>query len=215
MRKTHFTDQEALGLSPDEKDKAEKWMRANFTSTQCETKDLPSLFEMYMLGYTFPDIQKEFPKYDVRQITMTAALHKWGAQKESMKASIQNRVQQKISKAVMEQVDFLTTLFDVAAIDNLQEMKAYVQDPNNAPKPKMAISSLKEYKEAVDMLSKVLNSINTAATANPSTIPVQKKDTEALLSVTPPKKRGPPSKAELKAKQDEEEIIDIKDLANL
>jgi len=70
--------------------------------------------------------------------------------------SLRDRVQAKVVKSVMEQVDFLTSMLSVSNAEHLIEMHKYVRDPENVPKPQLRIESIKEYKDIVETLQKLV-----------------------------------------------------------
>jgi hypothetical protein len=80
-----------------------------------------------------------------------------------MMGSLKERVQAKVVKSVVESVDFLTTMLHVASIEHLEEMKAYVQDPKASKKPQLRIKSMKDFKDVLESLTKLM------ATATPDT----------------------------------------------
>ena len=73
-----------------------------------------------------------------------------------MMGSLRDRVQAKVVKSVIEQVDFLTTMLAVVNAEHMEKMRKYVMDPKNNPKPDVTISSVKEYKEVVETLHKLV-----------------------------------------------------------
>lgn len=181
-KKHSLNDLEAIGLSDDEAVLANKYLRTHSVSSAIQ--DAAGLYELYVLGYSFQEINQQYPKYQLGQIIMTAALGGWYTKKEQLRASVKDRVQAQVSKAVIEQVEFLTSLFTVATVDNVKEMKDYVSDPANNKRPRMAINSLKEYKEAVEMLAKVLQSVGgsteTPTSKKSKKIEVREESTEII-----------------------------------
>jgi hypothetical protein len=73
-----------------------------------------------------------------------------------MMGSLRDRVQAKVVKSVIEQVDFLTTMLAVTNVEHLDQMRKYIADPDNNPKPDIRVSSIKEYKEVTETLSKLV-----------------------------------------------------------
>jgi hypothetical protein len=70
----------------------------------------------------------------------------------------------------MEQVDFLTTMLSVAGTEHMEEMRKYVMDPENNPKPDIRIQNIKEYKEVVETLNKLVASTANDGRKKPSMI---------------------------------------------
>jgi hypothetical protein len=126
------------------------------------------LYELMMLGYSFVEIQKQYPQYLLEQIVLTAALKGWMHDREKMMSSLRERVQAKVVKSVLEQVEFLTNMVSVANVEHIEEMRNYILDPSKNPKPAMRIESLKEYKEVTDTLQKVVAGATGAASGKKS-----------------------------------------------
>src|SRR5690606_20924677 len=94
--------------------------------------------------------------YELGKIILTAALRKWTHDRERMMGSLKDRVQAKVVKSVIEQVDFLTTMLSVTNVEHMEAMRKYMFDPENNPKPEIRVQNIKEYKEVVDTLSKLV-----------------------------------------------------------
>jgi hypothetical protein len=154
--KRHFTDKEKFGLTQEEIKVAEKYLRKNKTAGAVTEAESYKLYEMFLVGCTFYEIHQQYPQYPVAQIVLTAALRGWLMDREKMMGSLRDRVQAKVVKSVIEQVDFLTSMLSVSNAEHIPAMKKYVADPENNPKPDLSIDSIKEYKEVVDTLQKLV-----------------------------------------------------------
>jgi hypothetical protein len=111
---------------------------------------------MFLVGCSFYEIHQQFPQYPVDQVILTAALKGWYHDREKMLGSLRDRVQAKVVKSVIEQTDFLTTMLSVANAEHMEEMRKFVLDPENNTKPMIRIQSIKEYKDVVETLSKLV-----------------------------------------------------------
>lgn len=154
--KRSFTDEEKFGLTEEEVKRGEKYLRKYKTAGAISDVDSVGPYEMYMIGTSFYEIHQQFPQYSVDQIILTAALRGWARDREKMMGSLRDRVQAKVVKSVIEQVDFLTTMLSVTNAEHLEEMRKYILDPENNPKPSIRVESIKEYKDVVDTLSKLV-----------------------------------------------------------
>lgn len=154
--KRHFTDKEKFGLTQEEIKIGEKYLRKYKTAGAVSEAESYKLYEMYLVGCTFYEIHQQYPQYIVAQIVLTAALRGWPMDREKMMGSLRDRVQAKVVKSVIEQVDFLTSMLSVSNAEHIPAMKKYVADPENNPKPDLSIDSIKEYKEVVDTLQKLV-----------------------------------------------------------
>jgi len=155
--KKHLTDDEKYGLSEEEIKLATKYLRKHKTDGILSEVDSAKLFELYLLGESLAKIAQQFPQFPVGQITLTAALKKWAHDRDKMMHTLQDRVRAKVVKSVLEQVDFLTSMLSVSNAEHLEAMANYVKDPINAPKPQMRIGTIKEYKDVVETLHKIVS----------------------------------------------------------
>lgn len=154
--KRSLTQEERFGLTDEEVKRAEKYLRKHKTAGAIPEADSMGPYEMWMIGTSFYEISQQFPQYSVDQIILTAALRGWTRDRQKMMGSLRDRVQTKVVKSVIEQVDFLTTMLSVTNTEHLDEMRAYILDPVNNPKPSIRVENIKEYKEVVDTLSKLV-----------------------------------------------------------
>lgn len=154
--KRNFTDEERYGLTKEEIKLGEKWLRKHKTAGRISEPESLKLFEMYLIGSSFHEIHQQFPQYPVDQIIMTAALAGWAHDRDKMMHTLRDRVQAKVVKSVVEQVDFLTTLLGVTNAEHLDKMRQYIMDPANNPPPKLRVETIKEYKEVVETLYKIV-----------------------------------------------------------
>ena len=160
MLKTRLNPEERIGLTPEEVKLAEKYLRAHKTRGIIPDSEAAPLLELYVIGTSFVDIQKQFQQYPISQILLTAAVKKWGPYKHKVVNSLKERVQTRIVKSVVDSVDFLTNMLQVAGIEFGNDMQKYIKDPVNNPKPKLKIDSFKEYREALDSLQKLINTVS-------------------------------------------------------
>lgn len=161
--KTNLTEAEKYGLSQEEIKLATRWLRQNKTAGVVPELEAAKLFEMFLLGDPIVKLAQNFPQYPIGQIAFTAAYKEWAKDRDKMLSTLKDRVQAKVVKSVLDQVDFLTTMMAVANAEHLEAMVKYCQDPINNPKPSMHITSIKEYKDVVETLSKLV-----ASTTGPS-----------------------------------------------
>jgi hypothetical protein len=154
--KKRFNEDERFGLTQEELNLGEKFLRKNKTAGIIPEPESFKLYEMFMIGCSFNDISQQYPQYPIERIIMTAALKGWTRDRDKMMGSLRERVQAKVVKSVIEQVDFLTTMLSVTNAEHLDQMRKYILDPNGNPKPDMRIMSIKEYKEIIESLYKIV-----------------------------------------------------------
>lgn len=154
--KRHFTEDEKYGLTQEEIRLGEKYLRKNKTAGKIPENEALRLYELFLIGHSFNELAQQFPQYAVDKIIMTAALTGWAKDRDNMQYSLRDRVQAKVVKSVIEQVDFLTTMMSVSNAEHLDAMKKYILDPINNPKPDLRIETIKEYKEVAETLYKLV-----------------------------------------------------------
>lgn len=164
--KRNFNDDEKIGMTQQEIEIGEKYLRQNKTAGAVSTTESLKLFEMYMVGCSFHEINKQFPTYEVGQIILTAALQRWGLDRDKMQSSLRDRVRAKVIKSVIEQTDFLTAMLSVASAEHIPGMREYIVDPINHAPPALRIKSIKDYKEVTDTLAKIVQGATPNAKDN-------------------------------------------------
>ena len=154
--KKELNDNEKYGLTPEEIKHAEKYLRKYKTKGAIPELESLKVYELYMVGVSFTELRKQFPQYQLGQIILTAALRGWNNDRDRMQDSLRDRVRTKIVKSVLEQVDYLTTMLSVTNAEHMDEMRKYIIDPKSNPKPPLRVSSIKEYKDVVETLHKIV-----------------------------------------------------------
>jgi hypothetical protein len=149
--------EEKKGLTYEEIKIAESAWLSHGASYALSKDEAFRLYELYLLGYSFTQILSRFPEYSLDKVILTAALHLWGADRVKIAGTLKNRIQSKVVKSVVEQVDFLTDMLSDASEQSRKEIAAYKADPDNNPKPKLAINSLNDYKTVLDMVHKLVS----------------------------------------------------------
>lgn len=154
--KTNLTEEEKYGLSEEEIKLATRWLRVHKTAGAIPDLEAAKLFELFLLGEALVKLAQNFPQYPLGQIAFTAAYKRWPADRDRMMSTLKDRVQAKVVKSVLDQVDFLTSMMAVANAEHLDTMAQYVRDPANNPKPALRITSIKDYKDITETLLKIV-----------------------------------------------------------
>ena len=199
--KRNFSDDEKIGLSHQEVEIGEKYLRKNKTAGAIDSVPALRLYEMYLIGSSFHEIHQQFPQYDLGEIILTAALNRWGSDRDKMQGTLRDRVRAKVVKSVIDQVDFLTSMLSVASAEHLKQMRTYYIDPEQEPVPSLRIKSIKEYKEVTETLAKIVQGATPNAKNN------NMSPMFDALSPTTPKQKSNESDEE-----NEEEEIDLSKL---
>ncbi len=154
--KRDLNEEEKFGLTQEEIKLAEKHLRRHKTAGAVPEIESFKLYELLLVGCSFQEINHQYPQYSVAQIILTAALKGWLQDRDRMMGSLRDRVQAKVVKSILEQVDFLTMMLSTVNAEHMDSMRKYVMDPTKNPKPKMRVESIKEYKETVETLNKLV-----------------------------------------------------------
>lgn len=170
--KVNLTDNEKYGLSEEEIKLATRWLRAHKTAGAISDLEAAKLFELFLLGEPLIKLAQNFPQYPLGQIAFTAAYKEWPKDRDRMMSTLKDRVQAKVVKSVLDQVDFLTSMMAVANAEHLDTMAAYIKDPKNNPKPALRITSIKDYKEVCDSLQKIVAGAQTSPHESKKTSPM-------------------------------------------
>lgn len=197
--KRNLTPEEKYGLTEEEVKLATKYLRKHKTAGALQELEAAQLFELYLLGDSLGKIAQQFPQYEIGQIALTAALRGWAKDREKMMHTLQDRVRAKVVKSVLEQVDFLTAMLSVSNAEHLDDMMKFVQDPANNPKPELRISNIKEYKDVVETLYKIVAGATPGGSKNQPKSPM-------FDALTPPQGKLKP--APEKDDDDDVSIID-------
>lgn len=163
--KRNFSDEEKFGLTQQEIEAGEKYLRKNKTFGAIPSVESIKVYELFMVGCSFNEIHHQFPQYELGQIVLTAALQKWAHDREKMHSSLRDRVKAKVVKSVIEQTDFLTAMLSVASAEHMKQMRDYILD-QNSPKPSLRITSIKDYKEITETLAKIVQGATPNAKDN-------------------------------------------------
>jgi hypothetical protein len=188
--KRNFNDDEKIGLTQQEIDIGEKYLRQHKTAGAIAETESLGLFELFLIGQTFNEIHQQFPQYELGQIILTAALRKWGMDRNKMQTTLRDRVKAKVVKSVLEQVDFLTSMLSVATAEHVEQMREFILDPASNPAPNLRIKSIKEYKEVTETLAKIVQGATPSAKNN-STSPMFDALAPKKSKLIPPKDRNP------------------------
>jgi len=155
MKKTSFRDEEMIGLTGPDIRCATLYLRKNGTKGAIPIHAAYPLFEMFIIGYTIEEIYKQYPQYSYDQIACTAALQKWGQQKEDASRTLLDTIKAKVTKTMTNQVDFLTGLLNCFAKESEDEIRAFLSGLSDQP-PTNGIKSLKDYHEVIKALQTLL-----------------------------------------------------------
>lgn len=198
--KRNFNEDEKVGLTQQEIDIGEKYLRRHKTAGALNDTEALKVYELFMIGSSFSEIQQQFPQYELGQIILTAALQKWGIDRDKMQSTLRDRVRAKVIKSVIEQTDFLTTMLSVASSEHVEQMRDYILDPTR-PKPSLRIQSIKEYKEVTETLAKIVQGATPNARDN--------KHSPMFDALAPNTKKKIEDANKQQTKKDDDDDIDI------
>lgn len=204
--KRNLNKDECFGFTQEEIERAEKYLRRHKTAGAVPDAQSLKLYESFMIGCSFVEIHNQYPQYPIDQVILTAALNKWPHDRERMLSSLKDRVQSRVVKSVLEQVDFLTTLLSVVNTEHLEEMKAYIRDPDNNRRPEIRVQSIKDYKEVAETLAKLVAGSSGAGNRSAMFDALSPERAQSFM---------PKNQQKAKKNKDEEDVIDIHEIAAL
>lgn len=202
--KLNLTDEERYGLSQEEIKLATKWLRKHKTAGVIPELEAAKVFELFLLGEPLIKLAQTFPQYPLGQIAFTAAYKQWARDRDKMLHTLKDRVQAKVVKSVLDQVDFLTAMMGVANAEHLEAMMKYIQDPLNNPKPSLRITSIKDYKEITETLLKIVSGATGGGDGKKAS-PMM----TALTAQTTPRQLGSGGNQSKQDEVDEVSILDV------
>lgn len=164
--KRHFNDDEKVGLTKEEIKLGERYLRKNKTAGAVPMPEAMTIYENLMLGASITEIHYQNTHWPIGKIVLTIALNRWMAEKQNMLRTIRDQVQAKVAKSIMDSVNFITSMIAVANTEHLYQMHQYIKDPDNHPKPDLRIETLKEYKDMLDSLQRLMAGANSTAKNN-------------------------------------------------
>jgi hypothetical protein len=190
MLKRNFSDSQKYGFSEEEIRVGTKYLRKNKTAGAIPQPADLKVYEMFMLGHSFLELSQQFPQYPIAQVILTAALRGWNHDRDKMQHTLRDRVQARVIKSVVEQVDFLTTVLSTVNVEHIDEMRRFILDPVNNPKPSLRIVSLKEYKDVIETLYKIVagaipNSRSQSSPLFNALAPPARSDKEQVETLSP------------------------------
>jgi len=161
--KRAFTDKEAYGLTQRHREIGEKYLRKHKTAGAIPESESMKLYELFMIGSTFQELDQQFDQHELGQIILTAALKGWCADRDKMMYTLKDRVRSKVVKSVIDQVDFLTTMLQCTNAQHMQAMRKYILDPENNIPPTITPKNIKEYKDISETLYKIVQGATPGA----------------------------------------------------
>jgi hypothetical protein len=171
--------EERYNLTEEQIYEAERYLRNAHTAGAMSAQDSTRQYEMRLLGYSYEEIQKQYPNIPMGKLLLTSAINGWERDAQILGSTILDRVRGRLVRSTVEQIDMLTNMISVFNLETSREMEAYLKDPKKAPKPKNGINNIKDLKETVTMLAQIAETVKGLANNEP----VQtKKKTKVLES---------------------------------
>jgi len=161
--KRALSEKERYGLTHQQIDMAEKYLRKNKTAGAIPQAESMKVYELFMIGSSFAELDQQFDQYTMAQIILTSALRGWCVDRDKMMHTLRDRVRAKVVKSVIDQVDFLTTMLQCVNAQHMNDMRRYILDPENNTPPDITIKNIKEYKEVSEVLYKIVQGATPGA----------------------------------------------------
>ena len=156
--KKRLLSEEKLGIEENCVKIAESYLNVHGNNILSDIEAAP-LLEAFLVGYSLEEIHKKYQHVDLGKLCLTASTQFWYKKRQEVASSIYDRVRTKLVRSVVEQVEYMTDLLSVASTESKQTIADYLRDPLANPPPANRIRSIKEYKDAIDSLTKLTDHI--------------------------------------------------------
>jgi hypothetical protein len=156
--KKRLASEEKAGLEQNYVKVAESYLKIHGNTPLTDVEAAP-LLEAFLVGYSLEEIHQKYQHIDLGKLCLTASTQLWHKKRQEVASSIYDRVRTKLVRSVVEQVEYMTDLLSVASTESKQTIANYLRDPASNPPPANRIRSIKEYKDAIDSLTKLTDHI--------------------------------------------------------
>lgn len=112
-------------------------------------------FELYLNGNSCLAIQKLNNNWHLGAIVSCAVQGQWEIKRQEHIASLLDGARQRIQQVTLESVNFLADVLAAANKQHGLKLKKFLQSGNEQDLGDLSINSLKQYREAVEMLMKM------------------------------------------------------------
>ncbi len=180
MIKSKWDEEERRGLTQEEIRISELWLVDHRLHTRVSKVDSLPMYELYLKGTTLKELSKKFPNHDYERIILAAVLDDWFSERESAMDVVKKAVTEKVVTSMVNQVNILTSMVEIAGKEWQEEMDKYLENPQLNPKPSVRINSLKDLAQVQEMMGKAV------ATSTP--VVKQAPKPEAATSPSKPSK---------------------------
>ena len=119
-------------------------------------------FALYLQGKTLTEIAELNPQYSLGTIVNSAVLDRWDAKYQDYLEELYFNAKNRVVQTAAEGVGFISDLLAVTHIKDGTKLKKYIQteDPECLKGSNFEIASLRQYKEAVEVLMKLTGQDN-------------------------------------------------------
>jgi hypothetical protein len=119
-------------------------------------------------------------------ILFLAEKFEWHRRRDEYAKNLQEQVGQKLAKQELESIEYLTNLLSVAHKQHKDQMVKYLQTGKKEDLPDNSITSLKAYKDAIELIQKVTGKDKiTKQEIKSETTTTVKLDESSRKSLTP------------------------------
>jgi hypothetical protein len=172
--KKKLSSEEKLGLNNNEIKVIENYLRIHGNNLLSDLEVSPAL-EAFLLGYSLEEVADRYPHLNKDKLLLTASSQLWHKKRQDLASSIYDRVRSKLVRSVVEQVDYMTDMLSVVSTEAKETMAAYLKDPQNNPPPINRIKSMKEYRDAIDSLTKLTDHVTKMTAPRDEVVTESKK----------------------------------------
>jgi hypothetical protein len=148
-------------------------------------------FSLFLQGKTLKEIADINPQYSLGTITNSAVEGRWDLKYKEYLEELYTKARTRVAQTAAEGVGFIADLLAVTHIKDGTKLKRYIQteDPDCLKGGNFEIQSLRQYKEAVEVLMKLTGQDNIKKVQISDTTP-QKQEVEGETKQEPAKLPG-------------------------
>jgi hypothetical protein len=141
--KPKLTNGQIYGLTAEEQGIAQRYLRKQGNKKiSLDADTLDQMLDLFLMGYPFYLIQREYPQFTLDEIVFSAAIGQWHKKRELVLNSTHEKMRAKVASSMVNQIEFLSLLLQASNVESVQQLKNYINDPVNNPKPSFSINSI-------------------------------------------------------------------------
>jgi hypothetical protein len=159
LKNTMLNEIERIGrLTPEERTAYEEYMASGKPPLSLQTS--LQLYELFVQGTGCEDIRRLNTNFSLGMIVRARIEHRWDERRDAHLAELYEQTGTRLRQTVMEGVNFIGDLLSSAHRRYGDRIKKFLQTGDEAELGDLSITSIKQYKEVVEILMKMSGADN-------------------------------------------------------